>query len=460
MSLRWKLMLLLVVVVGGATTAVGVISYQSTEDRMMTEIDNSLGTATNVLLNRRDSNRPGRENNGGNNAGNNNGTIVIPDRPLGIEQYVVQLTDRDGNILGATTGIALPSMKVNVDNQGNERPTIATLTGADGIQYRVRAESFSVGIVQLGRDLREVDNVLTDLRSRTILTGVIVAMLSAILGWVIAASMTSRLRKLSNAAEHVATTGQFDVDTPSSSGRDETARLSRSFKEMLEALSRSKEQQKRLVQDAGHELRTPLTSMRTNLDVMRRHPNMETSMREQIMIDLERDAGDMAALVEEVVAIAAERHTDELPQPIEMKSIVQSIADRASRRSGRDIVVNGDESIVIANHHMFDRAVSNLIDNALKFDLSSQQIEVMIHNGSLTVSDCGIGIPEDEVQLIFERFHRSAASRSMPGSGLGLSIVADFAQAHDGSVFARNRVGGGAEIGFSLPTAHKTGLEA
>jgi two-component system sensor histidine kinase MprB len=371
----------------------------------------------------------------------------------------VQLTDRNGNILAATTGISLPPMQLSVDNQGIERPVIATLTGADGIQYRVRAEGFSVGIVQLGRDLSEVENVLTDLRSRTVLTGVIVALLSAILGWVIAASMTSRLRKLSVATEHVATTGKFDVDTPSS-GRDETARLARSFKEMLEALSRSKEQQKRLVQDAGHELRTPLTSMRTNLDVMRRHPNMDQAMREQIMIDLERDAGDMAALVEEVVAIAAERHSNELPEPIEMNSVTQSIVERASRRSGRDIVVNADDSIVIANHHMFDRAVSNLIDNALKFDTSSQQIEVMIRNGSLTVSDRGIGIPEDEVQLIFERFHRSAASRSMPGSGLGLSIVADFAHAHDGSVFARNRVGGGAEIGFSLPTAHKSGQPA
>ena len=190
-------MLLLVVIVGGVTTSVGIISYQSTEERMMTEIDNSLGTATNVLLNRRDSNRPGRENNGG----NNNGMIVIPDRPLGIEQYVVQLTDRNGNILAATVGIALPPMQLSVDNQGIERPIIATLTGADGIQYRVRAEGFSVGIVQLGRDLSEVENVLTDLRSRTVLTGVIVALLSAILGWVIAASMTSRLRKLSSAAE-------------------------------------------------------------------------------------------------------------------------------------------------------------------------------------------------------------------------------------------------------------------
>ena len=78
MSLRWKLMLLLVVIVGGVTTSVGIISYQSTEDRMMIEIDNSLTKASNVLLNRRDSSRPGREN--------NRGMIVIPDRPLGIEQ--------------------------------------------------------------------------------------------------------------------------------------------------------------------------------------------------------------------------------------------------------------------------------------------------------------------------------------------------------------------------------------
>lgn len=444
-------MLLLVVIVGGVTTSVGIISYQSTEDRMMTEIDHSLGSATNRLLDIRGGDRPNRPN--------TNTLVVIPERPLGIEQYVVQVSDEEGNVLGATAGVSLPIMEIDVDRQGVAKPTYKTLTAADGTVYRVRGEVFSVGVVQLGRDLSEVDNVLTDLRSRTILTGVIVAVLSAILGWVIAASMTSRLRKLSTAAEHVATTGQFNVDTPST-GRDETARLARSFKEMLEALSRSKEQQKRLVQDAGHELRTPLTSMRTNLDVMRRHPNMDTAMREQIMLDIERDAGDMAALVEEVVAIAAERHTDELPQPIEMKSVVQSIVERASRRSGREIVVNADESIVIANHHMFDRAVSNLVDNALKFDTSVQPIEVTIHNGSLTVGDRGIGIPEDEVELIFERFHRSAASRSMPGSGLGLSIVADFARAHGGTVFARNRPDGGAEIGFSLLVAHKTGWEA
>ena len=447
MSFRWKLMLILVGIVGIATVAVGVVSYQSTESRMMTEIDRSLGQATNRLLDMPGRDRPNRRE-------DSNG-IFIPDRPLGIEQYVVQISDGNGNVLAATAGVEIPVMAMPTDPNGETKPAYATLTGVDGVTYRVRAERFDVGIVQLGRDLSEVDNVLADLRTRTLLIGFVVAILAAVLGWFIAFGMTSRLRKLSLAAELVATTGRLEVET-STKGRDESARLARSFKQMLDALARSKEQQQRLVEDAGHELRTPLTSLRTNLDVMKRHPNMEIGMRDQILLDIDRDAADLAALVEEVVALAADRYTDELAQPLEIKNVVTAVAERAARRSGREVVVTGTESIVLARHHMFDRAVSNLIDNALKFDGSGGRIEVTVGEGSVTVADRGPGIPEAELSLIFERFHRSVSSRTLPGSGLGLSIVADVAQTHGGQVFARNRVGGGAEIGFSLPTAHKS----
>ena len=440
-------MLILVGVVGVATLAVGVVSYQSTESRLMTEIDRSLGQATNRLSDIPGRNRPGRQG--------DSDDLFIPERPLGIEQYVVQISDTNGNILAATIGVELPLMTLQVDSKGDPRPTYETLIATDGTTYRVRAESFPVGIVQLGRDLSEVDNVLSDLRTRTLLIGLVVAAVAALLGWLIAFGMTSRLRKLSLAAEQVATTGRLEVNT-STKGRDESARLARSFKQMLDTLARSKEQQQRLVEDAGHELRTPLTSLRTNLDVMKRHPDMDDALRDQILSDINRDAADLAALVEEVVALAADRYTDELPQPLEIRSVVSSIAERAARRSGREVVVVGSESIVLARHHMFDRAVSNLIDNALKFDVSGGRIEVLVGEGSVTVADRGPGVPEAELSLIFERFHRSVASRTLPGSGLGLSIVADVAQTHGGKVFARNRTGGGAEIGFSLPTAHKS----
>ena len=446
MSLRWKLMLILVLLVGLATTVVGVVSYQTTESRLMTEIDRSLIQATERFLERPNNDRPNRPGRGV--------VINIPDRPLGIEQYVVQVTDLDGVVLAGTKGVLLPAMEVNDGPTGEPVAKWANLKSAQGDDFRVRAVRVELGIVELGRDLTEVNNVLNDLKTRSILLGSMVASLAALIGWVLSVGITSRLRKLSVAAEQVAATGELDIDTPLS-GRDEAARLGRSFKEMLAALARSKEQQQRLVEDAGHELRTPLTSLRTNLDVLKRHPDIDSEARQQILLDIDRDTAELAALVEEVVTLAVDRHTDELAQPIEMKGLATTVAARAARRSGRNIVVTGDTSVVVARRHLVDRAISNLLDNAVKFDTSNNDIEVSISGGKIVVSDRGPGIPESELDLIFERFHRAVASRTLPGSGLGLAIVADVARSHGGDVFARNREGGGAEIGFFLPTAEK-----
>jgi two-component system sensor histidine kinase MprB len=307
-----------------------------------------------------------------------------------------------------------------------------------------------LGVVRVGRDLTETDNVLADLRARAVLLSTLVAVLAAVVGWLIAVRVTSRLRRLSIAAENVATTGRLNVDAPVT-GRDEAGRLGRSFSEMLAALSRSKEQQQRLVEDAGHELRTPLTSLRTNLDVLKRHPSMDDAMRAQILADIDRDTTELSNLVEEVVAVAADRHTSELPEPVRLSEAVERVVNKARRRTSRDIVVVADESIVMVRPALLERAISNLIDNALKFDDSDSPIDVSVSSGTITVSDRGPGIPEADLPIIFERFHRSVASRTLPGSGLGLSIVAEFAAAHGGSVLARNRVGGGAEVGFTLP---------
>jgi two-component system sensor histidine kinase MprB len=95
------------------------------------------------------------------------------------------------------------------------------------------------------------------------------------------------------------------------------------------------------------------------------------------------------------------------------------------------------------------RAISCLLDNACKFDPSGT-IEVTVGAAGIAVADRGPGIPEHELPLVFDRFHRADDARSMPGSGLGLSIVREVARRHGGEAFARNRDGGGAVVGFRL----------
>ena len=442
MSLRLKVAILLAVIVSVGVTAVSIITYRATDTRLMEEVDRSLVQATERFLQLPGRNRPnvpGRT------------VINIPERPLGVEQFVVQVSDLSGNVLASTEGVSLPITVARVATDGSSTPAYSSVTTAEGIDYRVRTVQVSTGVVQLGRDLTENLNVLHDLRESMVLVAAIVAVIAALVGWFTVSGVTRRLRRLSTAVEEVATTGRLDVEAPQS-GNDEAGRLGRRFSEMLTALSRSRDQQQRLVEDAGHELRTPLTSLRTNLDVLRRHSDIAPDVRAQIVTDIDRDVADLESLVEEVVSLAADRHADELPQPVVLRNHVVTVVERAARRSGRTVDLMADESVCIVRPQLFERAVSNLIDNAIKFDTSGGPIEVDITKGTVTVCDRGPGIEDGQESRIFERFHRANSARTLPGSGLGLSIVADVASSHGGSVFARRRTGGGAEVGFTLPT--------
>jgi two-component system sensor histidine kinase MprB len=225
---------------------------------------------------------------------------------------------------------------------------------------------------------------------------------------------------------------------------------------MLGALARSRDQQQQLVQDAGHELRTPLTSLRTNVAVLRRMEDLAPDARRQLVDDLDSETRELTALVNELVELATDRRDDEPAQDCDLGGLAEQAAARVRRRSGRDVTVVKDGSLVACRPSAIDRAIVNLIDNAAKFSASGGTkgavIDVVVEGGRVAVSDRGPGIPAADLSHIFDRFYRSVASRSLPGSGLGLAIVRDIVESHGGTVFAEAREGGGSTVGFALPT--------
>jgi two-component system sensor histidine kinase MprB len=198
-------------------------------------------------------------------------------------------------------------------------------------------------------------------------------------------------------------------------------------------------------------LRTPLTSVRTNLDVLRRYPDLPPGERRQVVDDLHAETEELVLLVEEVIAVASGGLDDDPFEPFSLGDVTRDLAARHERRSGRQVRVDADDSPVEAQLGAVQRAVSNLLDNARKFDPSGDVIDVRVSNGTVEVMDRGPGIAEGERDLVFERFHRSAEARTLPGSGLGLSIVRDVVERHNGSVRVGSREGGGAVVGFTLP---------
>ncbi|MFD4522804.1 ATP-binding protein [Streptomyces sp. NPDC058470] len=316
------------------------------------------------------------------------------------------------------------------------------------------------GAVQVAQEFSDTEDLLNELQQRTVLLVGAVVIASGLFGWWLARRITRRLVRLAGAAEDVARTGRLGIQVPVA-GYDEVARLGRSFDRMLGRLAQSEEDQRRLVQDAGHELRTPLTSLRTNISMLRRIDELPPAVREELVADLALESRELTDLVNELVALAAGRSDTEPVRRVDLGELAEDVAIVARRRSGRDIVVrvSGDTE-VDGRPTALQRAVSNLVENAVKFDRGGETlIEVVVTGaapggrpGSVRVEvlDRGPGIADGDLERAFDRFYRAADARSLPGSGLGLSIVREVAVGHGGAPFAYRRDGGGVVIGFTV----------
>ena len=205
------------------------------------------------------------------------------------------------------------------------------------------------------------------------------------------------------------------------------------------------------MQNAGHELRTPLTSLRTNVSVMSRFAELSPSSQQRLLDDVTGETRELTNLINELVELAMDRRDDENAEPVDLSALVGKVAAMFEHRSKRTIVVRADPDVVVLGRpKALERAISNLLDNALKFDTGSGAVGVSVTGDRVEVSDRGPGIDPDDSPKIFDRFFRADAARSMPGSGLGLAIVAEVAAVHGGVGFVEARAGGGARIGFTL----------
>jgi two-component system, OmpR family, sensor histidine kinase MprB len=428
-SLRWKVAMALAGVALVATTAVGLIGYRSTSQRLLDEVDRSITAAAQSP--------PGR-----------------PRGPITEDRtYEFRLIDGSGAVASSSFTSAVP-----LDDAARALIGVPGVVRQETVEvgdqrFRLHTIGLPSGALQIARSLDETDRVLDDVRRRTVLLVVLVSIGAAAIGWLIATGVVRPLRRLTSAAEEVGSSGQLDVDVPGV-GNDEVGRLGSAFRRMLDALSRSRAEQQRLVQDAGHELRTPLTSLRTNLAVLRRHPDLPGATKEQILSDLESEVTELSVLVNEIVAAPSGELAGQPAERVSLGDTARRVGERVGRRRDREVTVEvrRDETVVIPRAGL-ERAIANLVDNACKFDGSSAPVEVVVDGGTLRVEDRGPGIDDADLGSVFERFHRGPAARTMPGSGLGLSIVRDVVEAHGGTVQAGNRDGGGAAIGFTLPPA-------
>ncbi|MFE4600193.1 ATP-binding protein [Kitasatospora indigofera] len=389
-------------------------------------------------------------------------------QPGGDSQVSNQLYSASGQICltvnSAPKAVNVETSDLEAASLPRGKYTFRDGTYVDGTPARIRLSGVTDpnGKQYAGLTAVPVDTVKDSLNQLALFLGLVAALGvvgAGLTGRLIARSALKPVDDLTDVVEHIARTEEVGTTIPVS-GNDEIARLSTSFNSMSTALANSRDRQTRLIADAGHELRTPLTSLRTNVDLLIRSNDTGRPLPEATRTKL---LGNMKAQMQELTLLIGDLlqlSRPDSPKPGQNVAVValHEIAGRAvdrARLRGPGLVFELDIApwYVHGDGAALERAVINLLDNAVKYSPPGGAVEVRLQEGLLTVRDHGPGIPQDELQYVFDRFWRSPSSRQLPGSGLGLSIVAQSVRDAGGEVsLGPARDGGpGAQATVRLP---------
>jgi two-component system, OmpR family, sensor histidine kinase MprB len=380
----------------------------------------------------------------------------VPREPFGGPAGYVHIVRPDGRVLRRPSeGDALPLDRRarNIARTGSGEELIDTTV--DGLHLRVLTRGLgAAGAVQVARPLDEVDRQLDRILLVLLFVGAAGVALGAGLGAVVARAALGPIARFTRRTEELAADPDLS-ERMEVSGRDELGRLARSFNSTLDALERSVESQRHLVADASHELRTPIASLRANIQTLQEADQLPVHELESLRVDIVDELDELTALVADIVELARGGKARELADDVRLDQIAAEVAERARARNGERVSfqVSAEPTVVRGEPQRIQRAVANLVDNAVKWSPPGGTVELELRDGELTVRDHGPGFAESDLPHVFERFYRSEVARGLPGSGLGLAIVRQAAEAHGGSATASNAPGGGAllRVSFGAP---------
>ena len=344
---------------------------------------------------------------------------IVPDAAVGPTDGFVGVTDHDVLVAG-----------------GKDKPYFQDETYR-GVGYRIYTMRFPGNSGTLVRVAQPVSDAASTQAALGWLLVVLVpagAIGAAVVARLAAGRVLRPVGRLTETVERIRATGDLStpIETP---GQDEISRLGQAFAAMTAALDESVGAQRRLVADASHELRTPLTSLITNLELLAERPDDPSAPA--LAAAALAEAGELRVLVNDLVELARDGQASFHIEDVRLDLVAERVAARAAVRApGLRYELDCRPTLVRGDPDALERAIGNLVDNALKWSPPDGRIRISAAGGTVEVSDDGPGIPADDLPYIFDRFYRSATARALPGSGLGLAIVRRIADMHGGTAEA------------------------
>ena len=366
--------------------------------------------------------------------------------PFGGNTYT-RTIHADGDVTG-NSAIPVTQRALRAARNGDGYTTNVTIGGVP-VRELVAPFAGGPGAVISVYPLAPTQHALARIRFWILLVGGIGIAVAAALAAFVATAVMRPVRRLTAAAENVAATGDLS-ERVQATGSDELGRLATRFNGMLAALEESVGRQRRLVADASHELRTPLTAARTNVDLVREGKLPEEEVR-HALDEASVELDSLTSLVSDLVELARGEERKLRLEDVALDDLVSAAIERAKSRAPEATFVTSLSPVhVRVDPVLVERAVGNLLDNAVKYSPPGAPIEVMVHEGEVVVADHGPGIAEEDLPRIFDRFYRAATARAKPGAGLGLAIVREAAEAHGGQAIAESGADG-ARFRLTLP---------
>lgn len=318
-------------------------------------------------------------------------------------------------------------------------------------------------VVKVGENLRGYDEALARMR---LLMGVtlLLAAIAVVAGsYAVASGAIGPINRLISAMRQIRS-DQLQRRLGWTSRTDEIGTLATTFDAMLDRLEEGFERERQFISDASHELKTPLTIINANAQMLERWADDDPAIRSESLRAIRQESGSLAQMVNGMLLLAKAESGDGIPRErVALDGVLGEAVRLAQPRAAEKALaitfasqVPAGSPVVLGDPNLLRQLFTNLIDNALKFT-ESGRIDVTLSESAgravVEVADTGVGIDDEALERVFDRFFRTDKSRSraVPGTGLGLAIVRSIVHAHDGTVAARQNAGGGTTFRIELP---------
>ncbi|MBD8070520.1 HAMP domain-containing histidine kinase [Bacillus sp. PS06] len=365
---------------------------------------------------------------------------------------MIRIIDKDGVPQITTTKNMAITDEINPSYQTMSQTVVKQIKQDRYVvsYYPMIGNDSNIVTLEVAESIQETDTTLRQLRTVLFIASLVVLIPSFLGGRALSILILKPIMTLTTTMKDIQKRGIFKKIDLEHHSKDELHEMGSTFNSMMEILENNFEKQQQFVSDASHELRTPLTVIESYASMLKRWGMKKPDVLEESVEAIYSEAVRMKEMTNQMLQLAGSDAKWKLEiEDIDMVPLCSEVIRTCSDVFQRNItLINNKDSIIYpVDKHKMKQLLFILLDNAIKY--SSDDIEVILLEDQdrlfIKVKDLGMGIPESEIDSVFDRFYRvdKARNRESGGTGLGLSIAQRIANAHDANISVESREGQG-----------------